>query len=297
MRRAPLIVIALGLLVLAATALPSAALGAAPTPAATGPSSPVTFQVSTAAPAIVLNAPTASGVVTVPDPIFTGTASTGLGYAGTVSLSIYPGASSDAAPVAVDSGPVSSSGGFQIQVSPGLAAGQYTAVAEQSNLTGEAFSNEVTFTVSTAPPGGSSSPPTGSTNPPTGSSNPPTTTAPASRSSVTLSRIAFSRGGVLTAPVACSRGTGACTGEVLIDTRASLRTVSGGPRGPLRLMFARFTLAAGGTRTLRARIPGSALAALRRGATARALRVTLSYTLGGSRQRVAATTKPVEVPR
>jgi hypothetical protein len=73
---------------------------------------------------------------------------------------------------------------------------------------------------------------------------------------------------------------------VLITTKKSFQTEYGGPSGPLRLMFKRFSVAGGVGRTLSAQLSAQQLTALRHAGPQR-LAVTLSYRDGG---RLAAKT-------
>lgn len=103
---------------------------------------------------------------------------------------------------------------------------------------------------------------------------------------VQASSVRISAKGVITVRAGCSGGVSSCTGDVLITTKKSFQTEYGGPSGPLRLMFKRFSVAGGVGRTLSAQLSAQQLTALRHAGPQR-LAVTLSYRDGG---RLAAKT-------
>ena len=183
------------------------------TSGATGSSQPITFELFNGQPQLTLTPPGAS--IETPAPTFTGTALTGAGDSGTAKVLIYAGTSTNAAPAAVLSGPISASGAFSIQVTPGLTAGAYTAVASQQLASGSTFSPSVAFDI--------------------------TSTA---ASLTATGAITISAAGKLTAELSCLAGAGTCEGDVLIVTKNTFQPQYGGPRGPLALMFERYSVAA-----------------------------------------------------
>jgi large repetitive protein len=93
-------------------------------------------------PTVTLNSP-ATEPVTTATPTFTGTAGTATGDS-KVALSIYSGTTR----VRFLAVSVDPAGHFSVQVTPGLANGQYTAVAAQSGVGGTVgFSSPVTFSI------------------------------------------------------------------------------------------------------------------------------------------------------
>ncbi len=117
-----------------------------------GVSAPNTFTVSTTAPAVTLDPPSAKPLLTA-TPTLQGKAATGNGASSTVSLLIYGGSSVSGTAVRQVSGTRSSSGAFAIQVKPALPDGEYTAVAVQQGLGGATGrSAPQTFSVKVHPP-------------------------------------------------------------------------------------------------------------------------------------------------
>jgi hypothetical protein len=110
----------------------------------TNSSAPVTFTLGIVPPPITLNS-LGGAPLTNASPTFTGGAGTRSVDANSVSVSIYPGASST--PVQTDTGSVNSGGGFSIPVSSPLADGRYTAVAKQSSFGTAGFSGPVAFRI------------------------------------------------------------------------------------------------------------------------------------------------------
>lgn len=120
--------------------------------AGAGTSPAVTFRIFNAAPGIQLNAP-ASEPQTTGTPTLSGTASTGPGASSTVSLTVYPGPSTNATPAGSTSGAVGPHGAFSVTISSALSDGQYTIVATQSLGGGSpTFSAPVTIEVKSQPP-------------------------------------------------------------------------------------------------------------------------------------------------
>jgi large repetitive protein len=109
----------------------------------TGSSDAVSFAIFNSAPQITLTGPNPA---ITPTPTFTGTALTGASDVGSVSLLIFPGASTNSSPLEQVTATVGTGGAFQVQASPGLASGQYTAVVSQSTMSGTQYSNTFTFT-------------------------------------------------------------------------------------------------------------------------------------------------------
>src|SRR5947209_8165589 len=82
-------------------------------------------------------------------------------------------------------------------------------------------------------------------------------------------------------PINCLAFPGnSCTGTVLVVTKGSFRTTSGGPAGQLRVLFAYVTIQGNQTRLVSGRVPGLSAAVLRRGKSV-TVRVTTSLTWSG----------------
>jgi len=106
--------------------------------------------------------------------------------------------------------------------------------------------------------------------------------------------VRISSTGLLTVRAGCASGISSCTGDVLINTKRSLQTQYGGPTGPLRLMFARFSLGGGSHVTLKAQLSAAQLTALRN-AGPQSLAVTLSYRRDGRLSARTTYTSPIAV--
>ena len=93
--------------------------------------------------------------------------------------------------------------------------------------------------------------------------------------------VSVGRSGKATIPINCLAFPGnSCTGTVLVVTKGSFRTTSGGPAGQLRVLFAYVTIQGNQTRLVSGRVPGLAAAVLRRGKSV-TVRVTTSLTWSG----------------
>ena len=114
----------------------------------TGTSEPRTFEVDTASPTVTLNQPKSPSNNTTPT--FTGTAS----EAALVTIEIYAGATAKGSPISSATATAMSGDWSSASASPALPNGQYTAVATQESLFGNAAgkSEPQTFTVDTEPP-------------------------------------------------------------------------------------------------------------------------------------------------
>jgi hypothetical protein len=93
--------------------------------------------------------------------------------------------------------------------------------------------------------------------------------------------VSVNRSARATIPINCLAFPGnACTGTVLVVTKGSFRTTSGGPAGRLRVLFAYITINGNQTRLVSGRVPGLVAAVLRRGKSVK-VRVTTSLTWSG----------------
>ncbi len=221
-----------------------------------------TFNVSTGSPALTITTPVAGGSVSVTGPHFAGAAGNAYGDSANVGLTLLKGSSANGTTVGTKT--VTRSGATWSETWPTkLALGTYTLVATQEGISGVTTTVTRTFKVS----------------------------GPAA---VGTSAVAISSSGQITAPVTCLDATGSCTGEVLIDTSKSMRTQTGGPLGPLRLLFLRFTVPAGQTSTLTAQLNSRILSALNH-AGSEPLDVTVFYKLGSTLEKANATTPSLTV--
>jgi len=87
-------------------------------------------------------------------------------------------------------------------------------------------------------------------------------------------------------PIMCTASSGSCTGQVLVETVRAFSPVSGGPRGPVRVLFGYVDEPAGATSVIRARVAAYVAAALRRAGTVR-VRITVKLT-GSAGQVISA---------
>jgi hypothetical protein len=119
-------------------------------PADVGLSAPVTFVVRL--PSITLDSPGTKPLSTA-SPTLTGTADTSLGSEPFAVVQIYTGTATSGQPARTLTSALSTTGQFSASVTPALADGTYTAVAEQTDLSGTTgFSSPQTFSVDTQAP-------------------------------------------------------------------------------------------------------------------------------------------------
>lgn len=91
------------------------------------------------------------------------------------------------------------------------------------------------------------------------------------------STVSLTRSGSAALRVSClPRGQGACRGTVLVVTVQNLRATSGGPAGPLRLLFTSVTIPDGGSSLIRGTVPAG-LARTLRAAGGVTVRVTVGF--------------------
>jgi hypothetical protein len=317
------------------------------TPPDVGSSPAVTFRVDNAAPSLLLEAPSLEPVATQ-TPTVIGDAGTGLGDAGTVTVVVYPGASTDAVPSAQVTADVESGGSFSATLTPALSDGVYTVIAGQSVPGRIAFSAPVTVEVNATPPALTMTSPaaganisqnlvefagavgtaygdtaqvnlalyhgSSATGTPVGTQTIIPTAATWSASwpsklalgiytlqaqqpdaagavsTVTHTFIVIPALSVVGQAIAVS-----CRGDVLILTRNEFRTQTGGPRGHLRVMFARFTVRGGSTLVVKHQIQSQVLRLLRRAGT-QPLSVAVAMSVPGlSARQVFSASRKVRV--
>jgi hypothetical protein len=116
-----------------------------------GRSSPRTFTVDTAPPAVTLTSP-ASGSTAGATPTFAGAAGTAPGDASAITVRVYGGTAATGTPVQTLQAQAAG-GSWSATATAPLAGGTYTARAEQSDAAGNTgLSAPTTFSVGTAPP-------------------------------------------------------------------------------------------------------------------------------------------------
>jgi Big-like domain-containing protein len=210
----------------------------------------VKITVKAAAPSVTVTTPAAGGRLSLPAPLgFSGGAGDRYGDADTVRLALYAGSSTNGRLVGRKS--VKRSGAhWSASWTTSLSPGTYTLRVTQQDDAGQTGSATRTFTVVSV------------------------------AQFVDASSVRISSSGLLTVRAGCASGVSSCVGDVLINTRKSLQTQYGGPVGPLRLMFARFSLGGGWRVTLKAQLTSAQMSALR-SAGPQSLAVTLSYRRSG----------------
>jgi hypothetical protein len=103
------------------------------------------------------------------------------------------------------------------------------------------------------------------------------------------SNVTISRGGVASVPIACTAPTGdICTGNVLVLTVKNYRTVSGGPAGKIRVLFAYVSIPGGSTLVIKRSVQRDALKTLRHIRAVRAKVITTLRDSGGPMKTVSA---------
>jgi hypothetical protein len=198
-----------------------------------GYSSPVTFSVHNVAPQLVLKAP-GHGPVRSHTPQLSGAAGTRPGDASAVYVGIWKGRATGGDPLRYLWAIRGTDGRFTVRVTPALANGTYTAVAAQAGagaVTG--VSQPLSFQIEVPP-------------------------VPVIGSAV----IVYPGSASLT--VGCPAISGSCTGDVLVLTTSQFTPVPGGPRGPVRVLFAHVSVPAGFTQVVRRGLPGYLIGLLRR---------------------------------
>jgi hypothetical protein len=221
----------------------------------------VAFTITSTAASLTVSSPAPGASEPQTGVDFSGSAGAAYGDSSTIDLTLYRGSMASGTPVGKAS--VTRDGTSWSERWPdALALGTYTLQVTQENVVNSATRITHTFTV--APPG-----------------------------SVT-GTITISAKGKLSARLACLDGAGTCAGDVLIVTKASLQPLYGGPRGPLSLMFQRFSVAAAQSKLLTAQLSSTQLKALRRAGASR-LEVTVAYSVGSKLTEVSRETAGVTV--
>jgi hypothetical protein len=173
------------------------------------------FRVKVHPPALTLGQPADGVTLNVVRPRLSGAAGDALGDSSSVSVQIYRGPDASGKRVATER--VNTAGAHWSLVWPHrLAYGLYTVVAVQTDDAGHTSRSQPhTFTVAPTP-------------------------------KLIGAHATLSRSGQASVSVGCLAGPGqTCTGTVLVTTRRSYRTSSGGPVGPLEVLFAKVRISGG----------------------------------------------------
>ena len=118
----------------------------------TGLSSTSTFTISdTTAPVVTLTQPVDGSTLVTPTPSFSGVAGAAAGDAASVTVKVYAGSSASGSPVQNLNATRQADSSYAVNASPALAAGTYTAQAEQQDAGGNTgLSSSTTFTIQDA---------------------------------------------------------------------------------------------------------------------------------------------------
>jgi len=224
----------------------------------------VKMTVKAAAPGVSITTPSLGGRLSLPAPFeFAGGAGQRYGDADTIRLALHAGTSTNGRLIGRKS--VKRNGGrWTASWATSLSPGTYTLSATQQDVAGQIGSAQRTFTVVSI------------------------------AQFVEANTVRISSTGLLTIRAGCANGVSSCAGDVLINTKRSMQTQYGGPVGPLRLMFVRFSLGGGGRVTLKAQLSQAQIVTLRNAGPQR-LAVTLSYRRGSKLSAHTTYTSPVAV--
>lgn len=220
--------------------------------AGTGRSPAVTFRIKVHPPALTLDRPPGKAWIGRADLSFSGDAGDALGDSSTVTVYLYSGKNVGqlAGKRTVDVHGASWSTHWSK-----LQLGYYTVVAVQSDDAGH--------TTRTAPH----------------------TFRVVSRTSAFGPKVTVA-GSAASIPIGClAPSSQSCRGTVLVVTKRSFRASSGGPSGPLEVMFANVRIPGGTMETISGKVPGQVLKVLRR---LRHVQVTVTSKLSRSGRRSAS---------
>jgi large repetitive protein len=195
----------------------------------TGTSSSQTFTVKVNPPALTLEQPATGSSTVAASPVFSGAAGTELGDSPQITVRLYQGGR-ELARHRVDA----SGRHWSLTWPTPLPPGVYAVQAQQSDDAGHTtVTAPRAFRVGPAPQ-------------PIGSS------------------VRLGRSGLASVTIGCPALTGTCSGDVLVLTVRRFRPIAGGPRGPIRVLFAYVSVPAGATATVSGALPAPVLRALRR---------------------------------
>jgi hypothetical protein len=117
-----------------------------------GFSNPVTFRIDPAASTVALTSPANGSVTNDATPAFAGTAGTGAGDSGLVTVKLYAGTTPTGTPVEILTATRQGDGSFTVDASSPLTEGTYTAQAEQTSNGNLSVSSPATFRVDITSP-------------------------------------------------------------------------------------------------------------------------------------------------
>ena len=218
-------------------------------------SHPVTFRVKVHAPALTLTQPTPGGRLSELAPIFLGVAGTTLGDSPRISVTLFRGASTRTTNLGT-SHATQANGTWSVEWSRRLTSATYTVRVSQADDAGHTTTITRTFQIVPA-------------------------------SSVIGSTVTVSPTGQASVPVWCAASVAqTCTGSVLILTKKTYQTSSGGLAGHLRVMFAYVSIPGGATVTVKRQVQTDALRTLRRARKVTVVVVATLRTAGSAPRRV-----------
>jgi Bacterial Ig-like domain len=215
------------------------------------------FRVKAHPPAFTVTAPAAGAHTSDSQPTFTGTGGTALGDSSRVSLTLFSGGSAGGKSLGSAQATVSN-GQWSLRWGQVLKLGIYTFQASQADDAGHTVTVTRSFVIVPAP-------------------------------NVIGSSVSISRRGIASVPIACTAPAGhVCTGNVLVLTVKRYQTVSGGPSGNIRVLFAYVRIPGGTTTTVKRHVQSDALRALRHLHGVHAKVITTLKDSGGPTKTVSA---------
>ena len=220
-----------------------------------GVSHPVTFRIKVHGPTLTLTQPAAGGHLSQSGPVFVGAAGHSLGDATQIAATLFGGSSTHAKSLGTRRAS-QASGSWVLQWPGRLALGTYTLRVSQDDDAGHTTTVTHTFEIVPA-------------------------------NSAVGATVDISPTGQVSVPVWCTATVGqACSGTVLILTKKTYRSASGGLAGRLRVMFAYVTIPGGGTTVVRRSVQSDALRALRRARTVPAIVIATLRSASGAPRSV-----------
>jgi hypothetical protein len=198
----------------------------------TGHSQGSTFRIKVHPPALTVTTPAAGARTSDPRPTFAGAGGSALGDSSSVGVTLFSGGGTGGKNLGTAHATVAS-GRWSVRWGQSLKLGTYTLKARQSDDAGHTTTVTRSFVIVPAP-------------------------------NVIGSSVSISRSGVASVPISCTAPDGhVCTGDVLVLTVKNYRTVTGGPAGKIRVLFAYVSIPGGTTQVVKRKIQSDALHALR----------------------------------
>ncbi|MFL5828489.1 MAG: Ig-like domain-containing protein [Solirubrobacteraceae bacterium] len=222
-----------------------------------GRSATTIFRVKSNAPRLTISQPTAGAHLTDTQPTFVGTAGTAQGDSSHVSLTLFSGGTAQGSSLGAAQAGVNG-GRWSLRWPQRLKFGVYTMRVSQNDDSGHTAVVNRSFVIG-APP------------------------------NVIGSSVAISRRGVASIPIACTAPVGdVCTGDVQVLSVKNYRTISGGPAGKIRILFAYVRIPGGSTVVVKRSVQRDALHALRHLRGVHAKVITTLKDSGGPAKTVSA---------